>query len=204
MMLRPCLVFVACCLVSTSVGWAQSTEPESVPPIVEHETLVEFGQDVADTESYLDNYFQYEEQVETLTNRATEMAGAAVEVTARVTRVTPVEVFVNVIDAGKMRMVLRHATPPCFGNLGTRWYGGTPSTQRAFLFSKRVGLRIGEEIDLELAKKLRRGDMLYIAGRIEQVEIRIKQVFEPFVAAIVTEWKIADADLKSEDELTAY
>lgn len=182
----------------------QATEPDATPRRVEQDELVELGQNVADSDTYLDNYFLYEERVEELTTQALNMAGSEVDVTAKVTRVTPVQVFVDVQDADKMRMVLRHMTPPLFGNLGTVWYGGTPSTQRSFLQSKRVGLRIGEEIDLEVAKKLRKHDLLYISGRIEQVPIRIKHVFEPFVAAVVTDWKVIEVEPASDDEPIGY
>lgn len=195
---------LAACVLFNSATLLSADAAEPVAAAIEYETLVAFGADVADTDLYKDNYFQYEERVETLTRQAQEMAGSSLDVTARITRVTPVEVFVEVEDAGRMRMVLRHDTPPLFGNLGTRWYGGTPSTQRAFLLSKRVGLRIGEEIDLELAKQLRRGDLLTIAGTIEQVPIRIKHVFEPFVAAVVTNWKVTDWTSTSDGEPHRY
>ena len=196
-------VFFAGVLVSGATLLA-ADEPAPTAAAVEKETLIALGQNVTDTELYKDNYFLYQERVEELTALAREMAGSSVQVTAQVTKVTPVEVFIKVENAGRMRMVLRHNTAPLFGNLGTRWYGGTPSCERAFLLSKRVGLRIGEEIELERAKTLRRGDTLTISGTIEQVPIRIENVFIPFVAAVVTSWQVTDVTPRSDPETPRY
>lgn len=203
-MLRTRVSWAIACFASSLTISSQATEPVAMPPRVEQEQLVELGRGVADSDEYLDNSFLYEDRVQELTEQATSMAGSRVDVTAKVTRVTPVEVFVEVQDEGKMRMILRHATPPLFGNLGTVWYGGTPSTQRSFLLSKRVGLRIGQEIDLAVAKTLRKKDLLRIEGTIEQVPIRIKHVFEPFVAAVVTDWKVVDVEPANDDEPIGY
>lgn len=200
--------FLACALISSGFGngatLLPAEEPEPTAAAIESEALVALGQDVADTELYKDNFFRYEDRVEELTARALQMQGGSVEVLARVTSVTPFEVFIDVEDAGRMRIVLRHSTAPLFGNLGTRWYGGTPSCERAFLLSKRVGLRIGDEIELERAKTLRRGDTLTISGTIEQTPIRIKHVFDPFVAAVVTNWKITDVTPRSDPQSLRY
>jgi len=193
---------LAACVVFHGATLLSADDPEPIAASVDYETLLTLGSNVFDTDLYRYNHFQYEERVEKLTTQARELTGSSVEVMARVTRVTPVEVMVEVEDAGRMKMVLRHKTPPMFGNLGTRRYTGTPSTDRAFLLSKRVGLRIGEEIDLEMAKTLQRGDTLTIGGKIEQVPIRIKHIFEPFVAAVVTEWKVTEVTPRSDTDPT--
>lgn len=180
----------AACVLISCATLLSADDDEPIAATVEYETLVAFGKDVFDTDLYKDNYFQYEEFAQALATQAQEMAGSAIEVTAQVTRVTPVEVIVEVEDAGRMKMVLRHDRPPIYGNLGTRWYGGTRASEYAFLMSKPVGLRIDGEIDLEVAKTLRRGDILTIAGKIEKVPVRIHNVFQPYAAAIVTSWQV--------------
>jgi hypothetical protein len=60
------------------------------------------------------------------------------------------------------------------------------------LYSKPVGLRIGSEIPLEVAKQLRYGDQLVIDGRIEQLHVWIDSVFNPSSAAIVADWQVVD------------
>ena len=137
----------AACVLISCATLLSADDDEPIAAAVEYETLVAFGKDVFDTDLYKDNHFQYEELAQALTTQAQEMAGSAIEVTAQVRRVTPVEVIVEVEDAGRMKMVLRHDTPPIYGNLGTRWYGGTRSSEYAFLMSKPVGLRIDGEVD---------------------------------------------------------
>jgi hypothetical protein len=101
-------------------------------------------------------------------------------------------VLVEAQEPGKMRIVLRHDVPPPFGNLGTRSYFTTPSGQRLHLFSKPVGLRIGSEIDLALASRLRRGDLVVVDGRIEIMHVWIECAYNPTVGAVITDWHVVN------------
>ena len=60
------------------------------------------------------------------------------------------------------------------------------------MLAKPVGLRIGDEISLEMAKELRKRDVLRVSGRVESMPIRMKGVFEPRVAAVVVDWKVVE------------
>ena len=98
---------------------------------------------------------------------------------------------------GIRAVVLRHAQPPFFGNLGSVWYCGGPSTEFYNQFAKPVGLRIGSEVPLELARRLRKKDQLRISGKLDTVQVQIESVFHPRVLTIIADWVIlgvADPD----------
>src|SRR3990172_5564801 len=120
------------------------------------------------------------------------MEGGSVEMLLTVRRVTPGEVLCEPTDAGRTRMILKHAAPPYFGNLGTVWYCAQPSADYWNMLAKPVGLRIGNEISLEMAKSLRHHDVLRVAGRIESMPIRMTGAFQPRVAAVVIDWKVEE------------
>ena len=170
---------------------------EAVSRSVSETALAELGEAVADVDNFKDNHFQYEAQVKHLTETAELLQGMTTEVTLEVERVTPYEVIVNIPKLGRMRVVLQHAKPPLFGSLGSRSYNGPPSTIRFQVFAKPIGLRLGDEIDLNLAKQLRDGDRLRVAGRIKQVPIQLKSTFNPYVAAVLVDWKVVAVDLVS-------
>ncbi len=159
---------------------------------ISQEELVELGHEVARVDLYRDNFYQYESQVQLLTETAIAMEGHDVEVLLRVRRVTPGEVLVEPVDAGRTRMILKHATPPFFGNLGTVWYCAQPSANYWNMLAKPIGLRIGDEISLDIAKELRERDTIRVSGRIETMPIAMKHVFEPRVAAVVGGWKVVE------------
>lgn len=191
---------VISCLILMSTGAgitnsAQAWEPEAIENgrLIQYEELAEFGDKVARIDFYRDNYYQYEARVQELTETAIGMEGGTVEVLLRVRRVTPGEVLVEPIQAGRTRMILRHATPPLYGNLGTVWYPAQPSADYWHMLAKPVGLRIGDEISLEVAKQIRKRDIVLVSGRVASMPIRMKGVFEPRVAAVVVDWKVVDA-----------
>jgi len=177
-----------------------ATEP--VPPgtafEVSYDNLRDLGDAVSRVDDYKDNFYQYEERVCRLQETGQALQGQAISVVAVVERVTPYEVVVDIPKAGKTRIALRHQRPPLFGNLGSRTYSGPPSTVTSQIWSKPVALRIEEEISLSLAKQLRKGDRLLLQGLIEVLQVRIKSTFDPYVAAIVTDWRVSEADFASE------
>ncbi len=189
-------------LVLAAIGlaafyYADNVHSDETLPIVEtrqisQEELVDLGHKVSRVDLYRDNFYQYESQVQQLTETAIAMEGHDVEVLLRVRRVTPGEVLVEPVDAGRTRMILKHATPPFFGNLGTVWYCAQPSADYWNMLAKPIGLRIGDEIELDIAKQLRKRDLVRVSGRIERMPIAMKHVFQPRVAAVVVGWKVIE------------
>ena len=177
-------------------------EPE--PLTVTAEVLVELGEAVTKTEGFKDNHFIYEARVEQLQEVARSLEEGMTEVTAVVLRVTPYEVLVEVPRLERTRIVLKHDRLPEYGNLGSRRYPGPPSTVRGQMFAKPIGMRIDEEISLELAKQLRRGDRLLVRGRIEAMPLMIKSIFDPFVAAVIADWEVIAYEPGGEEGRAIY
>ncbi len=190
-------------------GWSIPTfavQPEVIAttPKLDIVQVTELGKNVADVDLYRDNYYQYEARVEELTATALKMEGGTIEVLLTVLRVTPGEVLVEVSPAGKTRLLLKHATPPFFGNLGTVWYCAQPSAEYWNMLAKPVGLRIGDEISLEMAKQVRKRDTLRVVGRVESMPIRMKSVFEPRVAAVIVDWKVVEMIVDENESSLRY
>ena len=101
-------------------------------------------------------------------------------------------------------MILKHATPPWFGNLGTVWYCAQPSADYWNMLAKPVGLRIGDEITLEMAKKLRKRDVLRVSGRVESMPIRMTGAFQPRVGAVVVDWKVVEVIVDPDSDEFRY
>ncbi|MDA1051674.1 MAG: hypothetical protein O3C40_14490 [Planctomycetota bacterium] len=176
------------------IGSARAFDPEPVPNgrTIEQEELTELGEAVARIDLLRDNHFQYESQVEQLTETAIAMEGGAIEALLTVRRVIPGEVLCEPSDAGRTRMILKHASYPYFGNQRTVWYPAQPSADYWNMLAKPVGVRIGDEITLEMAKEARRGDTLRVSGRVESMPIRMDCVFQPRVSAVVVDWKVVE------------
>jgi hypothetical protein len=188
---------LALLLAVTVPGFVRPALAVDAEPVVNgrqiaQEELVEIGYAVHRVDLYRDNFYQYEAQVERLTEAAIEMEGGTVEMLLTVRRVTPGEVLCEPSDAGRTRMILKHATPPLFGNLGTVWYCAQPSADYWNMLAKPVGLRIGNEITLDMAKKLRRRDVLRVTGRVESMPIKMTGAFQPRVAAVVVDWTVVE------------
>lgn len=193
-MRREILAFL---LAATALGVdcpaiAVDAEPVATGRQIEQAELEELGYAVHRVDLYRDNVYQYEAQVERLTEAAVSMEGGTVEMLLTVRRVTPGEVLCEPSDAGRTRMILKHATPPLFGNLGTVWYCAQPSVDYWNMLAKPVGLRIGDEITLDMAKELRRRDVLRVTGRVESMPIRMTGAFQPRVAAVVVDWTVVE------------
>lgn len=188
------------------VGAAQALDPEPVTSgrHVGQEELTDLGEAVHRVDLYRDNFYQFESRVEQLTEAALAMEGGTIEALLIVSRVTPGEVLTEPSDAGRTRMILKHAAPPFFGNLGTVWYPAQPSADYWNMLAKPVGLRIGDEITLEMAKRVRKRDVLRVSGRIESMPIRMRGVFQPRVAAVVVDWKVVEVIVDPDAKETRY
>jgi hypothetical protein len=132
------------------------------------------------------------------------MEGGTIEVLLSVWRVLPGEVLCQPLDAGRTRMILKHASYPYFGNQRTVWYPAQPSADYWNMLAKPVGVRIGDEITLEIAKEARQGDVLRVSGRVESMPIKINGAFQPRVAAVVVDWKVVELIVDEDAEAFRY
>ncbi len=171
-----------------------TTIPAPVTPLVELENLVELGAAIASIRYESHNVFIYRERSAELRKAAKALEGGELEFMAKVMRVTELEVVIEIEPAGKTRLIPMHAAHPTFGNLRTVTYCGTSSTNRLHIFSAPIGMRIGSEVSLELAKKLRRRDKLVMRGRIDAVPVWIESVFTPDAVALISNWRVVDVN----------
>jgi hypothetical protein len=155
--------------------------------------LTDLGRGVRDLDKTKDNVFVYEAEKRRLEELGASLIGDPVEVTLRVQRVSKHEVIVDVPDAGPTRVVMRHASPPEFGNLCTvQQVDGYSSTAWYHQFALPFAIRIGSEIDLGLASQLRRQDPLLLRGQIISLVIRTESVFRPVTVATIGNWQVVD------------
>ncbi len=202
---NPCSIILAAWALSFITS-AQGADAEPIPNgrQIEQQELTDLGDAVDGIDLLRDNVYQYEAQVAHLTETASAMEGGGIEMLLTVHRVTPGEVLCEPSDAGRTRMILKHATPPFFGNLGTVWYCAQPSADYLNMLARPVGLRIGDEISLEMAKELRKKDVLRVAGRVESMPLRITGVFRPRVAAVVVDWTVVEVIVDKDAEKVRY
>jgi len=182
------LTGIGICGLASLAGGAPSVSSTSKE--TSYEDLESFGKAVKDLEEIKANKFIYEQRSRELIQLARTFEGKTVRFSAAVLSVTHEEVIITLEDAGKTRVVLRHSQPPFFGDLRTREYSGTPSTQRFHVFVRPVTLRVGSEIPLQLAQRLRHGNQLLLAGQISSMVVRIDPWHDPFVLAVITHGKV--------------
>lgn len=196
----------------TAAGWSQ----ELIPPVMPSSSniqadldaqtaavwsaLTELGRGVRDLDKTKDNLFVYQEETARLQAEAARLVGSPAELTLRVQRVTAKEVVVDVPDAGSTRIVIRHASPPEFGNLCTvEQRDGYSSTAWYNQFAQPFALRIGSEIDLGLARQLRRQDELILNGQIISVVVRTEAIFRPVAVATLGNWYVTKTPTQSDE-----
>jgi hypothetical protein len=175
--------------VTVAVAPGQQVAPAPVKT-TSFEELASLGVAVADSVRLKDNVFVYQEVWAKLHEIAASLSQARVEFTVAVEKVTQKEVFVTVPDAGKTRIALKHDGLPEYGNLRTVEYCGPPSVSLLRHFARRVSLRIGSEIQLELAKQLRRGDLVILQGSVESAELHAETAFNPIALVVISDWQV--------------
>ena len=166
---------------------AQESSPSDL--VVEEPSLVDLGAELQNLD-FLNNVYQRADNLEVLREVARSFEGKPIEIEVTVDRVSHREVILEYRDKGRIRIVFEHLTPPRYGNLGTVYYRGTSGARRANLHSAPFALRIGSEIDLELAKRLRQGDRLIIRGTIGSLPIKHEGFFNSQGTAIVRDWSV--------------
>ncbi len=182
-------------MVTTSALIVLTAAAAAEPPAaalrqVERDELVALGTGVRGLREYQDNAFLYQQRAAELRETAAALQGGQLEFAVVVARVTPHEVIVEPVQAGPTRLVLEHAVEPRIGNLRTVRYWGPASTRRLHLFSQPVGLRIGSEIEADVAHQLRRFDQLVLRGRIAALPVWIESIFNPSVVAVIADWQV--------------
>lgn len=155
-----------------------------------YEGLESLGLAARQLEEVKDNQLLYEQRCRELIERAKAFEGKRLRFSAVVQRVTHEEVVVDLPDAGRTRVVLRHAQPPFFGALRSREYAGAPSADRLYIFARPTTLRLGSEIDSTVAQKLRHGNGLLLAGEIRSMVVRLDRWHDPFLVAVISLAKI--------------
>ncbi|MFV1967465.1 MAG: hypothetical protein ACC628_18715 [Pirellulaceae bacterium] len=187
--LRCALWGITFCTVCSTSAASQPIAPASEKSTT-YEELASLGESVSGLDRLMENVFAYEEQIAASRQVAESLASAAVQFSVKVQRVTHHQVFVTVPDAGKTRIALRHATLPEYGNLRTVEYCGPPSVQVSRHFARRVSLRIGSEIPMEMAQRLRHGDRIAITGKVESVQVFAETTFCSAAVAIISDWEV--------------
>ena len=192
---QQCVLGLALLMAVVPAVWGQESLAPIVPLVkqVTQQQVVDLGDILRDLPDARDNPFLYDELAANLQTAAHAMVGGETDVVVFVRRVTRREVEVEVRQPGKARYALLHATPPDFGSLGTVDYEYPWRSQSFHLFAEPVGLRIGSEISLELARKLRHADLLLIRGRIRAMPVETrKSVFNPWIHVILADWKVVE------------
>jgi hypothetical protein len=157
------------------------------------EEVERIGELVSELPEYRDNPYLRDERAAELHRIGQSLIGAETDVFVFVRRVTRQEVLVETLQVGRARFALLHSTPPHFGNLGTVRYEGPWKVQSYHRFASPIGLRIGQEIPFELARRLRHGDELRIRGRVVAVPVVTRRsAFNPSFSIIVGNWEVVE------------
>lgn len=196
-MMRSALLFAAWSVhlaSASAAAVAQDSLPPAVPGRTDYDELAVFGEAVRDVDQYRDNAFRYADRAQQLVAQSNAFQCASIQFTVEVHRVTQEEVVVRLRDAGKTRVLLRHAEPPYYGNLRSRPYHGSYSTLYYNSFAKPVALRIGTEIPLEMAAQLRRRDRLLMQGQIGAMYVCIGPTYNPRTVATISNWVVLQVE----------
>jgi hypothetical protein len=177
-----------CLLLSAAVVHASQPQPSPEGPVSADE-LKDLGIQLRRLPQ-LNNVLLRADTTNELRETASGFEARKTSIDISVTRVTEREVMFEILGRPITRIALRHAFAPNFGNLQTVYYSGGPATQKSHMLSTKLALRIGEEIDLEVARTLRHGDHLIVTGTIEQVIVNGEGWFTPHAIAVVGDWTI--------------
>jgi hypothetical protein len=181
------LLWLGCSSVAHhSLAKGQESTPQRR---ISYTELSQLGKEIALWQTLRENTFLYTEHRERILSSARPLVRASLGFRVLVERVTPHEVFVVVPDAPNIKVTLRHRALPEYGNLKSVAYCGPRSAYIAYLLSKQVGLRIGSEIDLDTAKRLRRQDLLEMVGVVESLDLLLED-FQPRAIAVIANFNV--------------
>lgn len=190
-------------------------EPQLRPIAYSH--LAAFGNLVWQLDEFRDNEFLFEEHIVEIGRYAKALEGRQLIWYVAVERVDKADVYVEVPDADRTRVVVlsgqtqqaldanfyfrdwshKHLTnsrylnyygPPSISRY--RAYYGPPSTMRYNLLAAPTALRIGEAIELDDAKQLRKGDVLRMSGNVKLVMAMVPTDFANDVIVVISEAKV--------------
>lgn len=186
--MHPCFAL----LIAGVLSYSSAADPQTETPPNElgSSDLARIGGEIASWDAFPDNQFLRTVHRREIMEAIKPLTGSQVVFSAAVDRISLREVFVEIPDTRGLQVSLRHATSPIYGNLRSVGYCGAPSAHISYILSEPISLRIGPEIDLEVAKELRTSDLLLMSGRIEKVHLLLDH-FQP--RAIV---EIADFSVK--------
>lgn len=171
---------------------APAESPDALPVPIELSHIMELGRGARGLVDLRDNVYARDAEEANLHRYGNRLLGAKVEIRVRVRWVRQAEVFVDLpMTDNPTRLALRHAQPPYYGSLQSVHYGH--KTQQDFQrYTPFVGLRIGSEIPFELARTLRRGDVLVVKGYIDEVELATSRLlFNPTFGVVIGHWVVA-------------
>ena len=161
---------------------------------VGYDDLAALGDAIDARENLKDNVFLFRERSEQIRQQASALPGANISFTVAVTRVTDHEVFLFVPNARETRIALKHDFPPIYGNRHTVRYTGSLSTKVAHVLSKPMTLRIGSQINQDVAKPLRKGDLLVLRGHLETLHLLLDHVYEPRAIAVISQVQVSSVN----------
>ncbi len=175
---------VMVCIVLTGISsvFAENlqTEIDDRPgPITDVELALLSARTYA-VRNYRDNAFLREEAERQARSYAESLPGADVVLQVQVIQVTKTEVLVYAAAAGSTRIAFvpsEDAREPDSFHSRHRNYAGPPSTLRYNLVTKPKTLRIDKAIPLDVAKQLRKGDIIPVIGKVDTVNTKVPAEF---------------------------
>ena len=167
---------------------ATAEQPQATPvrvgnPVT-HEFLLELEEHRLAVEESQDNQFIYQQKRSEFFEAVQELHGEQLEWPATVVKVTQTSVHLRHAQWGRTRLVLvryNECGAPVYGNLNYRppHLPAPPTTCRYARHAAPPILEIGLEVPLELAKTLRKDDLVQMSGHIERVETRLTRGNSP-------------------------
>lgn len=206
-MVRSCwFVIVLCLLWHAPVNSEETDAEEGKTRALTYEDLATLGDLVRETDFASYNPYLAATQSAAAHRAAAELKGREIEFRVEVDRVTESEVFLRVYDAGRTRVLMQfvdHSGNPYFGNRSTRIFHGPPSLSRSSRFAGPPAMRIGAGIELDLARKLSRHDVLVMKGRVSGIEVRIRHGYTPDSVATISDLRVVRRQVgETEDSYT--
>ncbi len=178
---RLAMLAVCCCLTWPTFASEISQPAEQTGPRrISYAHLEYLSINTRGLRDFRDNALMYDEAAEAMKEFARSLQGAELVWSVAVRQVTREEVLFTVEPAAQTRLAIvpaKDARQP--GTFHARHinYTGPPSTLRYNVLSMPKTLRIGKDISLDLAKRLRKGDAIPVIGVVVGVVTKIPAEF---------------------------
>ena len=173
---------------------------------ITQEFLLELDEQRIGVEEAKDNVFLYDQKRAEYLQAVQQLHGMQLEWPATVVKVTSTSVHLRHAHWGRTRVVLLHYNEcgaPAYGNINYRspQFPVPPTTYRYARHAAAPILEIGLEIPLELARTLRKDELVQMSGHIERVETRLTRGNSPDTLVYVA--NIQARKYLSQEELDA-